>query len=114
MKAEVSLGSAKSERLASELETAVYRIVQEALTNIVKHADARHVAIGVTSSEGGIEVSVCDDGSGFDPATPRDGYGIDGMHERVELANGSLLITSAPNAGTTVQAWLYPDERAAA
>jgi signal transduction histidine kinase len=114
VKAKVSLGSAKSERLAPELETAVYRIVQEALTNIVKHADARHVAIGVASSEGGIEVSVRDDGSGFDPATPRDGYGIDGMHERVELANGTLLITSAPNAGTTVQAWLYPDERAAA
>jgi signal transduction histidine kinase len=114
VKAKVSLGRAESERLAPDLEAAVYRIVQEALTNIVKHADARHVAIGVASSESGVEVSVRDDGSGFDPTAPRDGYGIDGMHERVELANGTLSITSTPNAGTTVQAWLYPDERAAA
>ncbi|MGA9284966.1 MAG: GAF domain-containing sensor histidine kinase [Solirubrobacteraceae bacterium] len=111
VKTKVSLGSAKSERLAPEVETAVYRIIQEALTNIVRHADARHVAIGVASSEGGIEVTVHDDGLGFDPTAPRDGYGIDGMHERVELANGTLSITSAPNIGTTVQAWLYPDER---
>ena len=111
VKAKVSLGSAKSERLAPELETAIYRIIQEALTNIVRHADARHVAIGVASSEGGIEVSVRDDGSGFDPTAPRDGYGIDGMQERVELANGTLSITSVPTGGTTVQAWLYPHER---
>ncbi|HTA13464.1 MAG TPA: GAF domain-containing protein [Solirubrobacteraceae bacterium] len=118
IEAEVGLqdGSDKDDDdlLAPDLAVTVYRIVQEALTNIVRHADAHNVAIGVTLRDGGVEVSVRDDGSGFDPASPRDGYGIDGMQERVELANGTLAITSAPNGGTTVQAWLLNDDRAAA
>lgn len=105
-------GDAGKDRLTPDAETTVYRIVQEALTNAVKHAGAQHVAIDVTLHEGGVEVSVNDDGAGFDPDAPRDGYGIDGMHERVELANGTLAITSTPNVGTSIQAWLFRDEDA--
>jgi signal transduction histidine kinase len=106
-------GAAGKGRLTPDAETTVYRIVQEAVTNAVKHAGAQHVAIDVTMQEDGVEISVNDDGAGFDPDAPRDGYGIDGMHERVELANGTLAITSTPNVGTSIQAWLLLDEDAA-
>jgi signal transduction histidine kinase len=105
-------GDAGKDRLTPDAETTVYRIVQEALTNAVKHAGAQHVAIDVTVHEGRVEVSVDDDGVGFDPNAPRNGYGIDGMHERVELANGTLAITSTPNVGTSIHAWLLLDEDA--
>jgi signal transduction histidine kinase len=105
---------ADERRLAPETETAVYRVVQEALANVVKHADASRVSIEVAPCEGGIDVTVRDDGAGFDTEAPRDGYGIAGMAERAELADGTLVITSRPGAGTTVHAWLRADQRAAA
>jgi signal transduction histidine kinase len=102
---EVALGT-DDERLAPELETAVYRLVQEALTNVVKHADASRVAIEIVAHDGHVDVSVRDDGSGFDPTLPREGFGITGMRERVGLADGTLTIDSAPGEGTTVAARL--------
>ncbi|MGN6187356.1 MAG: GAF domain-containing protein [Conexibacter sp.] len=95
--------------LAPDAETAVYRVVQEALTNVVKHAGARRVQIDVQRRDGGVDVTVADDGVGFDLDTPREGYGIAGMYERAELANGTLAITSRPGAGTTVRVWINPD-----
>jgi len=94
-------------RLAPDTETAVYRVIQEALTNVVKHAGASRVSIGVRQRDGGVELTVSDDGAGFDPDAPREGYGIAGMYERAELANGTLAITSRPGSGTTVQVWLH-------
>ena len=105
---------ASGSRLSPETETAVYRLVQEALTNVVKHAHARRVSIEISSGAAGVTVTVRDDGAGFDPDAPRDGYGIAGMAERAELAGGTLSVTSRPGDGTTVQAWLHADERAAA
>jgi signal transduction histidine kinase len=102
---EVALGT-DDERLAPELETAVYRLVQEALTNVVKHAGASRVAIEIVAHDGHVDVAVRDDGSGFEPTLPRDGFGITGMRERVALANGTLTIDSAPGEGTTVSARL--------
>jgi len=102
---EVSLG-ADDERLSAELETAVYRLVQEALTNVVKHASASRVAIEIVAHDGHVDVAVQDDGAGFDPALPREGFGITGMRERVVLADGTLAIDSSPGAGTTVTARL--------
>ena len=80
-------------RLAPEVETTVYRVVQESLTNVVKHAHASSVDIEVRCAGDAVEVSVADDGVGFDTeATPADGFGLAGMRERVELAGGELSV----------------------
>jgi two-component system, NarL family, sensor histidine kinase DevS len=93
------------ERLPREVETAFYRIIQEALTNIVKHARASRVSILLTYRDGSVAAIVEDDGSGFDPsATSDDGLGLVGMRERVGLIGGRLRIESAPGSGTTVRA----------
>jgi signal transduction histidine kinase len=96
--------SIASERLDPELETVVYRLVQEALTNIAKHADAAGVTLQVTQAEGRLDVLVSDDGSGFDPDAERTGFGLTGMRERVELVGGQLQIESKPGSGTRVGA----------
>jgi signal transduction histidine kinase len=102
---EVSVGSGE-ERLPPELETTVYRLVQEALTNVVKHAGAERVTIEIAAHDHTVELVVRDDGAGFDPEEPRDGFGITGMRERVGLCDGTLTITSGPGAGTTLAATL--------
>ncbi len=96
--------SIASERLDPELETVVYRLVQEALTNIAKHADAAGVTLQVTQAEGRLDVLVSDDGTGFDPDVERTGFGLTGMRERVELVGGQLQIESKPGSGTRVGA----------
>jgi signal transduction histidine kinase len=97
---EASLGS---ERLPAEVETTLYRIVQEALTNIVKHARARTVSILVVRRDGRVTAVVEDDGEGFDPDAVRaDGLGLLGMRERVALIDGRLTVESTRGAGTTL------------
>ena len=93
-------------RLAPEVETAVYRIVQESLTNVIKHAAADHVEIDVVEDAGRVTITVRDDGQGFDPAERGEGFGLLGMRERVSLVGGELLVESAGAAGTTVSASL--------
>lgn len=110
---EVSVG-ADGARLPPDLETTVYRLVQEALTNVVKHARAERVTIEIAAVDGAVEVLVRDDGEGFDPAAPRDGFGLTGMRERVGLAEGTLAIDSRPDEGTTVRATLAHPAGAAA
>jgi len=93
------------ERLPSEAETTLYRVIQEALTNIVKHADAGRVSILLQRKSTGVVAVVEDDGTGFDPGSPRDdALGLAGMRERLALAGGRLRIESASGAGTTVVA----------
>jgi signal transduction histidine kinase len=93
------------ERLPAEVETTLYRIVQEALTNIVKHAEASRVSILLVRRSGSATVVIEDDGQGFDPAELREeGMGIIGMRERVELHEGRLTVESAPGSGTTLVA----------
>jgi signal transduction histidine kinase len=94
-----------SERLPEEVETALYRIVQEALTNIVKHARAGRVSV-VLMRKGDTAVAVVeDDGLGFEPESTRDGgYGIVGMRERVALLDGRITIETRPGGGTTIAA----------
>jgi signal transduction histidine kinase len=89
--------------LDQELETTVYRLVQEALTNVVKHAGAEHARVGVCLASGRLEVEVADDGAGFDPKATTSGFGLAGMRERVELSGGRLEITPSA-AGTTLRA----------
>jgi signal transduction histidine kinase len=94
-----------AERLPPEAETALYRIVQEALTNVVKHAGARRVSITLVRKEGAAVVVIEDDGRGFDPEGVRSGaLGFVGMRERVELVGGRLTVESSPGAGTTLVA----------
>ena len=90
-------------RLSEDLETAVYRLVQEALTNVAKHARANRVRVAVSASEGELFVEVQDDGTGFDPDRSSDGFGLAGMRERVSLAGGTLRIDSGEH-GTIVTA----------
>ncbi len=87
-----------------EIESTVYRVVQEALTNVVKHADAVHVKIRAGDRGGAIEVLVRDDGHGFDVSESTAGFGLLGMRERLALVGATLDIESAPGAGTTVRA----------
>ncbi len=90
--------------LDSELEVAVYRLVQEALNNVAKHAEASRVELRVGNEADRLEVLVVDDGGGFEPSGAHDGFGLIGMRERVELVGGELRIESRPGAGTRVQA----------
>ena len=92
-------------RLPPEAETALYRIVQEALTNVVKHADAHRVSIALVRKEASAVVVIEDDGRGFDPEAVRAGaLGFTGMRERVELVGGRLTVEASPGAGTTLVA----------
>ena len=95
-----------STRIIPELETAVYRIVQEALTNATKHGRATRAVVEVDEDERSVRVLVRDDGHGFDQAAPGSGFGLPGMRERAELLGGTLSIESAAGQGTTVSALL--------
>jgi signal transduction histidine kinase len=89
--------------LSPEYETALYRIVQESLTNIVKHANARSVSIVVAGAAETVRVVIEDDGTGFDITDVREGaLGLVGMRERVLLLDGRFELQSAPGAGTTL------------
>jgi signal transduction histidine kinase len=92
-------------RLDRELESTAYRLVQEALTNIAKHAGAEHVGVSALESDTRLTLEVTDDGNGFDPNRAEAGFGLTGMRERVTLARGSLTITS-DQSGTIVRACL--------
>jgi signal transduction histidine kinase len=92
-------------RIDAELESTVYRIVQEALTNVAKHAQAESVRVMVVESDGELRVEVQDDGTGFNPDVRGDGFGVPGMHERVSLAGGTLSIESGDH-GTLIRASL--------
>jgi signal transduction histidine kinase len=90
------------ERLPPQTETALYRIAQEALTNIVNHARASRVSIVLARRSSSVTVVIEDDGVGFDVASARpDGLGLLGMRERVALLGGRLTIESTRGAGTT-------------
>jgi signal transduction histidine kinase len=90
--------------LTPELETTLYRLVQESLTNIIKHARAACVRVEVTVTPTSATARIIDDGAGFDPEQKSSGFGLAGISERVYLASGRLDITSAPGVGTTVSA----------
>jgi signal transduction histidine kinase len=94
------------------LEATMYRIVQEALNNAAKHSGGSKVAISVRESEDVIEITVEDDGDGFDPASAGDDrFGLHGMRERTELLNGELEIDSRRGQGTRVSARLPVERR---
>jgi signal transduction histidine kinase len=112
-------------RLSPELEITCFRVAQEAITNVVRHAGANHLSVQLRKSEEELVLTVTDDGAGFDPQALSSGaagepgepetrgrnrvnrikaLGLAGMNERVYLVGGSLSIASAPGTGTTVRA----------
>jgi signal transduction histidine kinase len=101
----------EAHRLAPEHELAVYRIVQEALNNVIKHAQAQHVDVHLRFSEA-LSISIRDDGAGFampdrvDALTDRGHFGLIGMRERAELIGARLSIQSSPGEGTAVEVTL--------
>ena len=107
-----------AERPDMSLESGLYRLVQESLTNVVKHADASAVEVTIVEQDDCIELTVRDDGAGFDPAASTGGFGLIGMQERARLLEGEVNVSSEPGAGTTVHARLpsvrATDERAPA
>lgn len=90
--------------LGDTAQLVIYRLVQEAITNITKYAQAKHVWISMAGRDGRVEVSVRDDGIGFDPQGPRKpSHGLVGMRFRVEAEGGTLAVASAPGQGTTIR-----------
>jgi len=89
-------------RLHPEVESSIYRVVQEALTNVGKHSRAERVELDVTEDGDKVSVRVRDDGVGFDASSPADGFGIHGMRERAALVDGTMSIASVPGSGTEV------------
>jgi signal transduction histidine kinase len=102
-------GLDEHDRLPRRVELVTFRLAQEAITNVIRHADARHVAISLVRAGTSLEISVDDDGRGFDLDAPpgpneRRGWGLAGMQERVALLGGTLSVTSRPQRGTRVSA----------
>jgi len=96
----------EGERLPAPLETALFRIVQEAVNNVLRHAQALHVIVTLSRDLDQVTVQIVDDGQGFDIQLPRSGrhVGLWSMRERVEQLGGQLEVHSAPGQGTTVTA----------
>ncbi len=94
----------ETSRFLPEVETTIYRVVQEALTNVLKHASASTVSLVLECHDGSLQVIVEDNGSGFDPeaSATRGRFGLAGMRERLALVNGTLSIDSTPGGGTTL------------
>ena len=96
------------DRLTPQVETTLYRIVQEALANVARHAQARSAAVSIERHNGSVRAIIRDDGQGFDVAAAMDAaarrqaLGLMGMKERAALLSGAVSITSRPGAGTTV------------
>jgi signal transduction histidine kinase len=96
-------------RLPLEVETAAYRIIQEALTNVARHAGVSQVVVQVRVSEEALTLFVVDEGAGFDAEQATEAtftMGLAGMRERADLLGGTLRISSAPGEGTTIEAEL--------
>ncbi len=89
-------------RHSPELESTMYRLVQEALTNVVKHAAAGHVTVELIESDESVHLTVTDDGAGFETEGTSEGFGLLGMRERLALLDGHMQIDSSRGRGTTV------------
>jgi signal transduction histidine kinase len=93
-------------RLDSLIETVLFRVAQEALTNVTRHAGTNKATVCLDYAPEAVTLGVLDSGRGFDPSEPLHpprGWGLEGMRERVEAAGGRLILHSTPGHGTTVQ-----------
>ena len=89
--------------LAPSSEVTALRAAQESLANVRRHAGATSIAVVLTYDEDGATVTVTDDGVGFDPSAPREGYGLDGLASRVGVVGGLVDVASDPGSGTRVR-----------
>lgn len=105
----------KERPVSPAVKTALFRIAQEALTNVVKHAEAHHATIKLTFDPDAVRVEVTDDGCGFDPraiSSSRPAWGLTGMQERTTLLGGKFALNSHPGTGTKVQVSIpYEEEK---
>lgn len=105
MGVELQIGG-QYEKLPAEIEMSLYRCIQEALTNVARHASATNVSVGLDCNSQVVRVRITDDGIGFDPRGGRatgKSLGLQGMKERVALLGGKLNINSSPGKGTNIQ-----------
>jgi signal transduction histidine kinase len=103
-----ALESDRNTRLEPEVETVLYRVAQEALANVAKHAKAHHVWVFLRADDDRVDMQIRDDGIGFDPAmagglVDSGHFGLAGMRERVEMAGGTYGLVSAPSSGTLIR-----------
>jgi signal transduction histidine kinase len=98
-------------RHTPDLEATIYRLVQEALTNVVKHSGADHARVAVEERGGAVTLTIEDDGRGLDPQSEAGGFGLVGMRERVALIGGRLWVGPGPGGGTRVSATLPATRR---
>jgi two-component system, NarL family, sensor histidine kinase DevS len=94
----------RSFRLAPALEDALYRVVQEALNNVVKHAGATTVDVSIVETDDRIDMRIADDGVGIGERLDTSGFGLMGMQERIELVGGSIVIDRPSSGGTEIRA----------
>ena len=106
--AHLAVEECEGNALSSEVKTAAFRVAQEAVTNVLRHAGARNVWVSLAGGRSGLELAVRDDGLGFDLGTvrrsPSASFGLSSMEERVRLVGGQLEIRTSPGAGTEVRA----------
>ncbi len=118
IKATIHCDGSARRALSPRSEVQLLRVVQEALTNVRKHAGASHVAVSLNAEDGVITLAVADDGSGFDPGRLEEaldhGFGLASMRERVEQIGGTLDVDTAPGTGTRVVVRLQQEEMRAA
>ena len=93
-----------AEKLSGEEERVIYRLVQEALNNVLKHAAADSANVSARLVDHQVQIAVQDDGCGFDPGSIPAGRGLIGMRERIELLGGEIEVDSEPDSGTRVSA----------
>jgi signal transduction histidine kinase len=115
LQADLAYEGGRSEgRLAPTLEVTLYRVVQEALNNVIKHAGTDHAEVRIAESGDEVELEVRDEGRGFDPSAATEGFGLTGLRERVEQLGGTVEIASGPARGTVVHARIPVIRRAKA
>lgn len=93
-------------RMADESETHLFRIAQEALTNVARHSQASRVGVDLSLDQGGVRMTIADNGRGLTSSGGAAGLGLVGMRARAEHAGGKLTVTSRPGAGVTIVAWM--------
>lgn len=92
------------QNLAPEVEQCIYRVAQEALTNVARHADAKSLRVALRFESGALTLTIADDGRGFDPAAvKRARYGLQGLRERAEMVGAILHVTSSTPEGTLIR-----------